>query len=162
MPKTLSTIVLAVLLSGPAPAAAQTYKWHDEFGRVNYGDTPPGSAIDAEAVGVPECLTEACLKDEERRFEEAQERNRELQDWIDKRADERVEQAKIEAQRAEAEARRAEALLRSAPSAVIVPVPTWWPRSRPWHGWSDIERPIPTPLPEIPPVVRPGATLPVQ
>ena len=48
--RTSSLIGIAVLLWAAAPAEAQLYKWVDEKGVVNYGDTPPPGKR-AQAVG---------------------------------------------------------------------------------------------------------------
>lgn len=44
-------LALAALLSFPLAASAQLYKWIDESGGINYGDSPPADAKDVKAVG---------------------------------------------------------------------------------------------------------------
>jgi hypothetical protein len=48
--RTLLFVLLAALLTMPATALAQLYKWVDEDGGINYGDTPPPKAKDVRPV----------------------------------------------------------------------------------------------------------------
>jgi hypothetical protein len=47
MPK----LAVAALLCLPITVSAQLYKWVDESGGINYGDSPPSDAKDVRAVG---------------------------------------------------------------------------------------------------------------
>jgi hypothetical protein len=44
-------LLLSTLLAAASPASAQLYKWLDENGGINYGDSPPADAKDVKAVG---------------------------------------------------------------------------------------------------------------
>lgn len=44
-------LVLSALLAAAPSAYAQLYKWIDDSGGVNYGDSPPADAKDVKAVG---------------------------------------------------------------------------------------------------------------
>jgi hypothetical protein len=48
--RTLLFVLLAALLTMPATAQAQLYKWVDEDGGINYGDTPPPNAKNVQPV----------------------------------------------------------------------------------------------------------------
>ncbi len=75
-------IVLSILLAAAPPASAQLYKWVDDSGGVNYGDSPPASARDVRAVGpvslsvvpgVPKAEMDAMReRDEQRRMVQLQ------------------------------------------------------------------------------------------
>jgi hypothetical protein len=47
----LFLLLATFLLAAPAPVLAQLYKWLDADGVVNYGDLPPPSARNVQAVG---------------------------------------------------------------------------------------------------------------
>ena len=78
----LPFVLLAALLAMPAAVPAQLYKWIDEDGGVNYGDTPPPNAKNVRPVspgnvsvvpGVPKDQIDAMReRDEQRRREREQ------------------------------------------------------------------------------------------
>lgn len=148
-------IALAGILL-PAPTMAQTYRWTDEFGRVNYGDALPDSAHGVDTLAPVTCDTEACQADDRRRLEEARDRNREIQQWVDRRSEERLKQAEIDARRAQAEAEAAH-----RQRQVVVPVPVWGAVGHPWRRWPHHDRPVAVPLPSLPDMKpEPSPTLP--
>jgi hypothetical protein len=68
----------AVLGASPVPAAAQLFRWIDERGTVNYGDTPPANARqvtplnpDKSGVSVVPGLTREDLDRAKKRSEQA-------------------------------------------------------------------------------------------
>jgi hypothetical protein len=74
--------LLATLMAVPTPVPAQLYKWIDEDGGVNYGDTPPPKAKNVRAVnqgsvsvvpGIPKDQMDAMReRDEQRRRDREQ------------------------------------------------------------------------------------------
>jgi hypothetical protein len=92
-----SALLIALCLLSGATAAQTLYRWTDERGVVNYGDTPPRGAKDVRPVtsgqvnvvpAVPKQQIEAVRsRDEQRRREQAQ------QDAADEKARQQSEQA---------------------------------------------------------------------
>jgi hypothetical protein len=80
--RTLLAVLLAAHLAMPAAVLAQLYKWVDEDGGVNYGDTPPPKAKNVQPVrqgsvsvvpGVPKDQMDGMReRDDQRRRERAQ------------------------------------------------------------------------------------------
>ena len=119
--KTLTAVLLALAFCGGA--WAQTYKWTDQNGRVQYGDTPPGDASNvtrlrgapassAAPAAAPEAKKDAAAKDRPLTPEQAfQKRQQERADAEQKAAKERAE-----AQEKRANCESAQASLRSLQS----------------------------------------------
>ena len=117
----LLTILLSLALCGAA--TAQTYKWTDNNGRVQYGDTPPGDAssvtrlrgapsASSAPAAAPEAKKDAAAKDKALTPEQAfQKRQQERADAEQKAAKERAE-----AQEKRANCESAQASLRSLQS----------------------------------------------
>ena len=81
---TLPFVLLAALLAMPAAVTAQLYKWVDEDGGVNYGDTPPPKAKNVRPVGqgsvsvvpgVPKDQIDAMRERDEQRRKEREQRD---------------------------------------------------------------------------------------
>ncbi|HYL24076.1 MAG TPA: DUF4124 domain-containing protein [Burkholderiales bacterium] len=103
----LLAILLALALSGAA--TAQTYKWTDSNGKVQYGDTPPGDATNVTRLRGPTSgsapAAEPASKDKPLTPEQAfQKRQRERDEADQKAAQER---AQAEQKRANCEQARA-------------------------------------------------------
>ena len=98
--KTLTAVLLALALC--ASAWAQTYKWTDKNGRVQYGDLPPGDAASVTRLkgappssapaAAPEAKKDASAKDKALTPEQAfQKRQQERAEAEQKAAKERAE-----------------------------------------------------------------------
>src|SRR5919197_840015 len=99
--KTLTAVLLALALCGGV--WAQAYKWTDQNGRVQYGDTPPGDASNvtrlrgapassAAPAAAPEAKKDAAAKDKPLTPEQAfQKRQQERAEAEQKAAKERAE-----------------------------------------------------------------------
>lgn len=111
----LLAIFLALAFSGAA--TAQTYKWTDQSGRVQYGDVPPGDATNATRLkggtagsppaGAPEAKKDAKPLTPEQAF---QKRQQERADADQKAAQERAqaEQNRVNCEQARASVRQME------------------------------------------------------
>lgn len=66
-----------------------TFKWIDSQGRTHYGDTPPQS-VKAKPVDTGECQTAGCQRELEQRRQETVAAYRELEAWLDRRAERRA------------------------------------------------------------------------
>jgi hypothetical protein len=111
----LFVMCLALALSGAA--SAQTYKWNDSNGRVQYGDTPPGDASNvtrlkgASAASAPSAAPAPAGKDKPLTPEQAfQKRQQERADTEQKAAQERAqaEQNRVNCEQARASVRQLE------------------------------------------------------
>ena len=82
----LQSLPAIVLCMAVSLAHAEVYKWTDAAGRTHYGDSPPENAAGLQSVETFECKDkdEVCLADQERRWQQAMEVNREMQDWLDR------------------------------------------------------------------------------
>lgn len=111
--KTLTAVLVALAVCGSA--SAQTYRWTDQNGRVQYGDMPPGDAANvtrlrapsgsAAPTPAPEAKKDPAAKDKPLTPEQAfQKRQQERADADQKAAQER---AQAEQNRANCEQARA-------------------------------------------------------
>jgi hypothetical protein len=82
-------LVMLLLVTGSA-VQADVFKWIDASGQTHYGDKPPTETPGVEAIDTFECGTQACIEEQERRWQEAMEVNQRTQDWLERRAAERV------------------------------------------------------------------------
>lgn len=128
-------VTLAALM--PWPGLADTYRWYDDYGKVNYGEHPPPGAIGIERVETDECTTQACREEREQARAEAEARHAEASAWLDEldeeRRREREQQRELERQRSQAP---------PAVGPVFVPVPAWPWAPRPYRG-PPAHRPLP-------------------
>ena len=81
--RNLLYVLLAALLAMPAAVPAQLYKWVDEDGGVNYGDTPPPKAKNVRPVspgnvsvvpGVPQDQIDGMRERDEQRRKDREQR----------------------------------------------------------------------------------------
>ena len=108
-------LVMLLALAFAGMASAQTYKWVDKSGRVQYGDTPPGDASNvtrlrapsggaAPAPAAPEAKSDTAAKDKDKDKDKALTPEQAFK----KRQQERQEaEQKADKERAEAEQKRA-------------------------------------------------------
>ncbi len=82
-------LVMLLLLTGSA-VQADVFKWTDGSGQTHYGDKPPTETPGVAVVDILECGTQACIEEQERRWQDAVEVNKRMQDWLAQRAAERV------------------------------------------------------------------------
>jgi hypothetical protein len=118
--RTLTAVVMALAVCGGA--SAQTYKWTDPNGRVQYGDTPPSDASNvtrlrgpspsAAATPAPEAKKDPAAKDNKPLTPEQafQKRQQERADADQKAAQERAqaEQNRVNCEQARASVRQLE------------------------------------------------------
>ncbi len=108
----LLAIFLALAFSAAAPA--QTYKWTDQNGRVQYGDVPPGDATNvtrlkggATAGSAPEAKQDAKPLTPEQAFQKRQQ-EREQADQKASQERNQAEQKRVNCEQARASVRQLE------------------------------------------------------
>jgi hypothetical protein len=112
----LLAILLALAFSGAA--TAQAYKWTDQNGRVQYGDTPPGDATNVTRLrgptsgSAPAGAPEAAGKDKPLTPEQAFKKRQQERD----EADQKVAQERAQADQKRANCEQARASLRQLES----------------------------------------------
>ncbi len=79
---------MLLLLTGSA-LQADVFKWTDADGHTHYGDKPPTETPGVEVIDVFECGTPACIEQQQRRWQDAMEVNKRMQDWLERRTAER-------------------------------------------------------------------------
>jgi hypothetical protein len=78
-----------LVLTGSA-VHADIFKWIDGSGQTHYGDKPPTGTSGIEVIETFECGTQACIEEQERRWQDAMEVNERMQEWLQQRATERT------------------------------------------------------------------------
>jgi uncharacterized protein DUF4124 len=104
--KALTAVLLALAFCGGA--SAQTYKWTDQNGRVQYGDTPPGDAANVTRLKGPGASSAPAAAPEAKRDAAAKDKPLTPEQAFQKRQQERNEaEQKAAKERAEAQEKRA-------------------------------------------------------
>lgn len=81
-------LAMLLLLTGCA-VQADVFKWTDVSGQTHYGDEPPAETAGTEVIATYECDSQACIEEQERRWQDAMEVNKRMEDWLERRAAER-------------------------------------------------------------------------